>query len=101
MKKVGISANLKEDIHSAFEKYDISYVADNYVQSVCNVGAVPIILPVVTDEKIIIEQLKNLDVLILSGGEDVYPQFYNEEMLEGCGEAVINRDIYDMKLVFF
>lgn len=99
MKKVGISANLKEDIYSDFEKYDISYVADNYVQSICKAGAVPFILPVVSGDNIIIEQLKDLDFLLLSGGEDVFPHFYNEELLKGCGEPQIDRDIYDIKLV--
>lgn len=99
MKKIGISASLQEDIHSTFDKYDIVRVADNYVRSIANLGAVPVVLPVVEDDRIIEAQLQGLDGLILSGGNDVSPYLYNEEMLKGCGNALVARDIYELKLV--
>lgn len=98
MKKVGISASLKEDKHNTLDKYDISVVADNYIRSVVNVGAVPVVLPVVENETVIEAQLKGIDLLILSGGEDVSPYLYNSEMLAGCGDPLFHRDIYDIKL---
>lgn len=98
MTKVGISASLKEDIHNTLDNYNISVVADNYIRSVINVGGVPIVLPVVEDEDIIIAQLVGIDAIILSGGEDVSPNLYNEEMLAGCGDPRYHRDIYDIKL---
>lgn len=98
MKKIGITAGLKLSKNSAFEKYDLSLVSDNYVKSITNVGAAPVILPVIEDDDIMTAQLEGLDGLVLTGGDDIYPDFYNEEMLEGCGEAVIERDLYEIKL---
>ncbi len=99
MKKVGLTAYLTEDINSTFEKYDVIRIADNYIQSVVKIGAVPIILPVVVDEKIIKSQLKGIHILILSGGEDVSPHFYKEEFLKKCGNPCVTRDLYEMKLI--
>ncbi len=98
MKRVGISASLREDIHNPFDKYDISVVADNYIRSVVNAGATPVVLPVVDDEKVIESQLDGIDFLILTGGEDLSPHLYDEEMLAGCGDPLVHRDIYDIRL---
>ncbi len=98
MKKIGISASLKQDLHNTLDKYDITVVANNYVSSVINVGAVPIVLPPIENKEIIKAQLKGLDLLILTGGEDISPSLYGEEMLTGCGNPLYHRDVYDIKL---
>lgn len=40
-----------------------------------------------------------LDGLILTGGEDVHPHYYNEEPIEGLGEVNEVRDFYDLTLI--
>ncbi len=101
MKRVGLTAYMTEDTHSSFEKYDIVRIADNYIKSVVKVGAIPVVLPLVEDEKIIKAQLEGIDILIISGGEDVSPHLYGEEFLKHCGNPSVPRDLYELKLIQF
>lgn len=99
MKKIGISARIAIDSSERSKNYRMVAVADNYVKSVLMAGAVPLVLPVVDDINVIEEQLKLLDGLILSGGEDVNPTLYGEEHLIKNGVPSIERDTFDLALI--
>jgi putative glutamine amidotransferase len=62
-----------------FPGMERAYVNYDYVQVISMVGAVPIVLPVISDEQSIRRQLELVDGLLLSGGYDISPLYYNEE----------------------
>lgn len=98
MKKIGITAGLIINKNSRFTDYKMVSVADNYVKSLTKVGAIPIVLPVLEDENIIKELIKNLDGIILTGGEDIHPKYYGEDEKPKLGEYNVERDEFDLKL---
>ncbi len=98
MKKIGISASLTIDKSSRFEDYKMVRVADNYIQTIANLNAMPFVLPMINNESIIEEQVKSLDAIILSGGEDINPTYYNEKPLSKLGKISNERDKYDFAL---
>jgi putative glutamine amidotransferase len=98
---IGISGGHLIDQGGRFPGYKRSYVNDNYIQSVIAAGGVPYIIPVNDEEEVIREQVLNVNGLILSGGDDVFPQFYGEEPLEKLGGVFPERDIFDSRLIKF
>lgn len=70
-----------------------------YVDAVVRGGGVPFILPLIQSEALAEELLGMCDGLILSGGEDIDPAYFGEELLDN-GTVSINgpRDTSDMLL---
>ncbi|MDB8803786.1 MULTISPECIES: gamma-glutamyl-gamma-aminobutyrate hydrolase family protein [unclassified Romboutsia] len=96
---VGISGSLIIDEGGMFPGYERAYVNNDYVQSVAMCGGVPYIVPMVYNDEIIREQVKNIDALILSGGHDVNPLNWGEEPHQKLGGILPKRDAYDFKLL--
>ena len=67
---IGITANYKDDN---------ACLAEAYYASVVEAGGVPLIIPPYTNREALVETLKGLDALILSGGADIDPRYMNEE----------------------
>lgn len=94
MKKIiGISSQ-----PANYDKRDYVELNRNYTEAVQRAGAVPIILPF-TDIENIDDSLELIDGLILSGGHDVNPLLYGEDMKPNIGKISIERDEYDFKLL--
>lgn len=74
-------------------------VATAYVQSVMQSGGVPIIIPTITDINSLRSIVTDLDGLILSGGEDFSPEYYNEKPSDKLGEVDTKRDTSDLALI--
>ena len=102
MKKpiIGISSGISSEMASS-EYFSYTYCRINmdYTNSVINAGGIPVILPITSDEKVIEEQVKILDGLILSGGPDPNPLLFNEEPAEKLGTISTERDDFEMKLI--
>jgi len=90
MPLIGISANFKDDK---------TMIDRQYYNAVIFAGGIPVIIPVTTDNKILTKTLLNLHGLLLSGGVDIYPQYYAEKPIDELGEVNIVRDEYEMKLI--
>lgn len=100
MKKViGISGSILIDKGAVFPGYKRAYVNNDYIQAVLLGGGVPLIIPVSIDEDVIEAQLKNIDGIILSGGEDVNPLLFGEEPSKFIGETMDERDKFDLLLI--
>ncbi|MGV3489624.1 MAG: gamma-glutamyl-gamma-aminobutyrate hydrolase family protein [Tuberibacillus sp.] len=96
---IGISGGHLIDEGGRFPGYKRSYVNDDYVQSVVLGGGIPYIVPVVCNEEVIAEQIRQIDGLILSGGDDVSPLLYGEEPLTKLGTTFPERDEFDSLLI--
>lgn len=79
--RIGISASTMV----ADGNLERSYVNQDYIISLEKAGAVPVIIPVVQDVSLVEEQLEFLDGVVISGGADIDPWFYHEEVKNTCG----------------
>ena len=98
---IGISGSIIIDGSGNFPGYRRSYVNEDYVKSVIKNGGIPYIIPMNSSEEVIKEQIQNVDGLILSGGHDVTPRFYNQEPHKNLGGILPERDVFDFNLVKF
>lgn len=103
MKKpiIGISGSIIIDGSGSFAGYRRSYVNEDYVKSVIKNGGIPYIIPMSNDVEVIREQIGHVDGLILSGGHDVAPKYYNQEPNTKLGGILPERDEFDFKLIEF
>lgn len=96
--KIGISANTIVMGEANTINMPRSYVNEDYIISVEQAGGVPVILPVVKNAETLESQLDGLDGLILSGGSDIDPAFYEEEPIFQCGYINHEVDAYSILL---
>lgn len=68
-----------------------------YVNSIVNAGGVPLLLPILPVD-CIDSLLTPLDGLVLTGGEDVNPLFYNELPDRCLGPVDHQRDVFELEL---
>ena len=87
---IGLSVNLKDEI---------SCVANTYIKAVQRAGGVPMLIPATTDPDMLATILSRLDGLILTGGGDINPLYWNEEPIPQTGDTDPFRDRYDLTLV--
>jgi len=73
-----------------------SIVPGTYIQAVLKAGGTPVIIPVMTDISTLKDIIKDLDGLIMTGGEDVNPLYYNETPIPDINDIDSVRDIYDL-----
>ena len=89
---IGITPSHK----NGMKEYNIK---KNYVEAVVAAGGTPLILPVVEDEKIISSYLELIDGLLLSGGIDPDPKYWEEESEPGMGKIDPLRDEFELFLL--
>jgi putative glutamine amidotransferase len=96
---IGISASLLTIEKGCLLGRERSFVGHDYIRAVQQSGGVPLVLPIISDESVILQQLELIDGLLLSGGYDVQPVFYGEEPLPLLEEICPQRDVYEMALI--
>lgn len=96
---IGISGSVLIDSSGMFPGYHRSYVNEDYVDSVVQNGGVPLIIPYNADDEVIKSQMGHVQGLILSGGHDVDPHLYGEELLPSIGPIWPARDHFDILLL--
>lgn len=70
-----------------------------YTESVLNAGGLPVLIPVMENEKALEDILSMVDALILTGGGDIHPCYFNEDPIPELGDVDDVRDSYDLALV--
>ncbi|MDE5978302.1 MAG: gamma-glutamyl-gamma-aminobutyrate hydrolase family protein [Turicibacter sp.] len=70
-----------------------------YSDAITSVGGVPIVLPFTENEDVIEKMASLIDGLFLTGGQDINPELYHEEVTEFCGNICKERDDFEFKLV--
>lgn len=100
MKKpiIGISGSIIKDQGGIFPGYQRAYVNNDYVRAVNKNGAIAIILPPSSVENAG-QLIASVDGLILSGGQDVNPFSYGEEIQQKCGAIFPARDEFEFALL--
>lgn len=74
-------------------------MAEAYVEAVIAAGGLPVILPGSGNIKKAAPYLKAVKGLILAGGGDVDPAYFNEEPHPNLGEITPNRDRFEIMLI--
>lgn len=70
-----------------------------YINTVEKAGGEPVLLPLVKDQEEAKKELEKVDVLIMSGGEDIDPSYYGEEPDPNIEEVNKERDVSDMAML--
>ena len=70
-----------------------------YVESVLMNGGVPYLIPVTDDIEVLRQIVVQLDGLVMTGGEDIAPNYYGEQNHQQLGEVNDERDVYDITLI--
>ncbi|MDR1408102.1 MAG: gamma-glutamyl-gamma-aminobutyrate hydrolase family protein [Tannerella sp.] len=78
-----------------------SALKTTYINAILKAGGAPVLIPVTTDGAVLRDIVAGLDGLVMTGGEDVNPQWYGENPHQQLGAVDPVRDEYDLKLVKF
>lgn len=97
--RIGITANLLTNTAGMFPGMQRSYVNQDYITAIEKAGGIPVLLPVMQNLEDVSSQLIGLDRLILSGGEDIDPALYGENIHPSCGPLMPAVDRYDLTLI--
>ena len=77
-----------------------SIVSGTYIQAILKAGGKPVIIPVMTDGIVLRDIIKDLDGLVMIGGEDFDPLYYKEKAIDpDINDIDSIRDIYDLVLL--
>ena len=68
-----------------------------YIDAVRLAGGIPVLI--LRDSATVWQLVERLDGVILSGGEDIDPQYFGEEHLPGLGTVNAPRDTFDVLLI--
>jgi len=92
MKKpiIGITSAYEEE--KELKNYHRTTVCIDYAKSIADAGGIPLVIPVLEDREIIKSQLELVDGLLMSGGLDINPQYYNQDFLGGINLISPERD---------
>ena len=97
---IGISASEVTIQSGPFMGEPRTYVNAAYVDSVLKNGGIPLVIPFTAGgSEMAFKQLDLVDGLILSGGHDLDPHLYGEEIDQKSRETWPDRDAFDMALL--
>ena len=69
---------------------------DRYYKQIVSAGGVPVIIPPIADQTVIINTLDSIDGLLLSGGGDLNPLWTGEEPVSALGGINATRDLPEL-----
>ncbi|WP_202079819.1 gamma-glutamyl-gamma-aminobutyrate hydrolase family protein [Caldalkalibacillus salinus] len=71
------------------------WMLPGYMKGIEDAGGIPIMLPLTTDEDSILRLAHTFDGFLFTGGHDINPELYGEELEDRCGEMCTDRDIME------
>ena len=78
---------------------DSYWMLPGYMKMLERCGAVPLMLPLTTDDSLLAAAFELCDGILLTGGQDVSPSFYGQQVSSFCGETCGDRDEMDRRLL--
>jgi putative glutamine amidotransferase len=96
MKKpiVGITTFCKQEVNNKH----YNKVSCGYMKVISEAGGTPILIPLMSELERAKEYIDLIDALVLSGGQDVSPAYYNQPISDQLGEIDPQRDSWELKL---
>ena len=77
---------------------NMSYAATGFVEAVKEAGGIPLILPI-GDAALAKDYISMIDKLIITGGQNVLPKFYGEEITIDSDDYLLKRDLFELALI--
>ena len=75
------------------------WMLPGYMEGLAREGAIPVMLPLTSDQGVLEQIVKKFDGFLFTGGQDVSPDIYREEILPVCGERCKERDEMERRLL--
>ena len=96
---IGITTSITS-IHNdpRYQPFDATYLPHYLVTAVEKAGGIPVAIPILNIDNLE-EITQGLDGLILSGGHDLDPSYYQEEPHPNLGPIFPARDRHEMNLI--
>ncbi|WP_027340819.1 gamma-glutamyl-gamma-aminobutyrate hydrolase family protein [Halonatronum saccharophilum] len=91
---VGITTFCKEEAN----KKHYNKVSSSYAKVIAEAGGTPILIPLMDNLDQAKEYIELIDALLLSGGQDISPHYYNNVATPYLGEVDSLRDKWEIKL---
>lgn len=76
-----------------------SRLSGPYIQAILKAGGAPVIIPAITDGATLRAIVANLDGIVLTGGADLNPLWYEQQPVEALQTVDPVRDAYELKLL--
>ncbi len=73
------------------------WIRSTYADAICKTGGVPVFLDYLAEE-VLSALCTHLDGILFTGGVDIHPRCYGEEVEDGCGEITEVRDSFELAL---
>lgn len=80
------------------EEKESLWMLPGYMEGIAKAGGIPVMLPLTEDDAVLEQLSKTCDGFLLTGGHDVSPALYGEEVLKECGACCEERDLMERKL---
>lgn len=78
---------------------EVYRISPDFIKELSKMGAIAIMLPSVTDDDALLADALSLcDGVIFTGGPDVRPSYFGEEIIPACGAISDERDALELKL---
>jgi len=99
--KIGItlSGTIQAPEYRWPSRYGFDYLKRSYHRAVAVSGGVPILLANTIDKLLIKEYLKNIDGLLISGGEDMDPKYFRQKPHKSISPSPSERDIFELNII--
>lgn len=75
------------------------FVTNTYIQSIRYSGGIPVILPLVRSDTIILQYISLCSGFVFCGGNDITPLLFGEEPRNGNGRTDITVDLFQIRLM--
>lgn len=93
-KMIGVTGS----VYTTRSGVDGVFAGDDYTAGIAEAGALPVVLPVGLEDEAIEALADQLDGLLLTGGVDLDPAYFEEEPIPQLGEVSPARDALEWKL---
>lgn len=93
---IGISSGFEFDQNYLFKGYPRLMLNRDYPRSIEAAGGIPLVLPLSQNYDVVREQVRRVDAVLLSGGQDVNPLIYNQEPHEKLNNISPERDAFEL-----
>ena len=78
---------------------EVYRISPDFIKEISALGAIPMVLPSVTDnDDLLMDALSLCNGVIFTGGPDVRPSYFGEEIIPSCGAISDERDAFELKL---
>jgi putative glutamine amidotransferase len=95
---IGIAGNQIIEAVDVFNGNYVTYTPQGFVDAVQQAGGLPFVIPI-GDPSQAAAYVSKIDKLLLAGGQDVSPQFYNQEPHQKLEETNFARDSFEIALI--